>query len=39
MPRPSPRLAADNASYPFFLARMRMLPPAPPMLPLQHLPQ
>jgi beta-barrel assembly-enhancing protease len=35
MPRPAPRLARDNASYPLFLARMAMLPPAPPLLPLQ----
>jgi predicted Zn-dependent protease len=38
MPSPQPRLASDNASYPFFLARMHMLPPAPPMIPMQHLP-
>ncbi|HEX8907101.1 MAG TPA: M48 family metallopeptidase [Longimicrobiaceae bacterium] len=35
MPRPAPRLARNNASYPLFLARMAMLPPSPPILPLQ----
>jgi len=38
MPHPVPRLASDNASYPFFLARMQMLPPAPPMIPMQQIP-
>jgi predicted Zn-dependent protease len=37
MPHPVPRLASDNASYPFFLARMQMLPPAPPMIPMQQI--
>jgi predicted Zn-dependent protease len=37
MPHPVPRLASDNASYPLFLARMQMLPPAPPMIPMQQL--
>ena len=35
LPRPNPRLARNNASYPLFLARMAMLPPAPPLFPLQ----
>ena len=35
MPRPAPRLARNNASYPLFLARMAMLPPAPPLFPVQ----
>ncbi|HEX6749614.1 MAG TPA: M48 family metalloprotease [Longimicrobium sp.] len=35
MPRPAPRLAINNASYPLFLARMAMLPPSPPMIPMQ----
>lgn len=35
MPRPAPRLADDNASYPLFLARVQMLPPAPPLIPMQ----
>jgi predicted Zn-dependent protease len=39
MPHPVPRLASDNASYPLFLARMQMLPPAPPMIPMQQLPR
>jgi len=34
MPRPAPRLATNNASYPLFLARMAMLPPAPPLIPM-----
>lgn len=34
MPSPAPRLADDNASYPLFLARVQMLPPAPPMIPM-----
>ena len=38
MPHPVPRLASDNASYPFFLARMQMLPPAPPMIPMREIP-
>jgi predicted Zn-dependent protease len=36
MPRPAPRLARNNTSYPLFLARMAMLPPPPPLLPLQQ---
>lgn len=36
MPHPPPRLAQNNASYPLFLARMAMLPPAPPVFPLQQ---
>ncbi|HEX8243184.1 MAG TPA: M48 family metallopeptidase [Longimicrobium sp.] len=35
MPTPAPRLARNNASYPLFLARMAMLPPAPPIIHLQ----
>jgi predicted Zn-dependent protease len=35
MPKPAPRLASNNASYPLFLARMEMLPPPPPILPMQ----
>ncbi|HSU14187.1 M48 family metallopeptidase [Longimicrobium sp.] len=36
MPRPSPRLARNNASYPLFLARISMLPPPPPLIPGQQ---
>lgn len=39
MPRPAPKLATDIASYPAFLARMNMLPPAPPVIPMQQVPQ
>jgi predicted Zn-dependent protease len=35
LPRPNPRLARNNASYPLFLARMAMLPPPPPLFPMQ----
>ena len=34
MPKPTPRLATNNASYPLFLARMQMLPPPPPLVQL-----
>ena len=34
MPRPAPRLAQNNSSYPLFLARMAMLPPSPPLIPM-----
>jgi predicted Zn-dependent protease len=35
MPKPVPSLAENNASYPLFLARMAMLPPSPPVIPMQ----
>ncbi|HEU4559723.1 MAG TPA: M48 family metallopeptidase [Longimicrobium sp.] len=40
MPRggQQPALATDNASYPLFLARIQMLPPAPPLFPGMQIP-
>ncbi len=32
------RLATNNSSYPMFLARMQMLPPAPPLFPGMQIP-
>jgi predicted Zn-dependent protease len=38
MPRPTPDLADNNASYPHFLARLALLPPSPAALPSAYLP-